>query len=65
MARGAAELLQGGVAGAPGVRIAAGVELDRRDTEVLGGVENGGIGVDEEADADPGLVQTADGLTQP
>ena len=62
--RGAAQLVERRVALAPGVGVAAGVQLDGGHAEVLGGVERGGVGIDEEAHPGAGLVQPADGLAQ-
>ena len=62
VARGAAQLRERRIALSPGVGVSAGVQLDRRHAEVLGRVERGEIGIDEEADPDPGLVQPPDGL---
>ena len=44
MPRGPPQLVERRIAVAPGVGVAAGVELDRGHAEVLGGVERGGSG---------------------
>ena len=62
--RGATQLVERGIALAPGVRVATGVQLDRGHAEVLGGVERGGLGVDEQAHPGAGLVQPSNGLAQ-
>src|SRR5438309_5697319 len=56
---GPAQPRQGAVALAPRVSVAAGVQLDGRYPERVRQVDRGPVGVDEQADADPGALKTA------
>ena len=61
----APKLVERLIAPAPRIGVAAGVQLHRRDAEILGGVQRGRVRIHEEADPDAGLVEPADGLAQP
>ncbi len=63
--RGAPKLVEARVAPAPAVRIAAGVQLDRGHAQILGRIERGRFGIDEEAHPRAGFLQPADRLPQP
>src|SRR6267378_2118527 len=56
---GPAQRRQGAVALAPRVSVAAGVQLDGRHPERVRQVDRGPVGVDEQAHADPGALETA------
>jgi hypothetical protein len=59
------ELFERAVVLSPGVRVAAGVELDRGYTKILCAVESSQIRIDEQAHSGSRLIQLANGLAEP